>query len=139
MAGFVDFEITWRKEVFDGAPQESSAASFGTVGINFRARKPKDDAEWFAALDKLVCELPDEPQTPTSIFGANAFYDAGDLGCGYGPITEIAGMINKLESGQTLEVRATDPTVKVDLPAWCRIVGHKMIDQRDDRYLLERK
>lgn len=38
-AGFGDFEITWQAEVFDGAPQESSAAKFGTVGINFRARK----------------------------------------------------------------------------------------------------
>jgi hypothetical protein len=41
-AGFVDFEITWRKDVFDGAPQESSAANFGTVGINFRARKAEN-------------------------------------------------------------------------------------------------
>lgn len=39
-AGFVDFEITWRDEVFDGAPQASSAANFGTVGINFSARLP---------------------------------------------------------------------------------------------------
>jgi len=39
-AGFVDFEITWRAEVFDGAPQASTAAKFGTRGVNFRARKP---------------------------------------------------------------------------------------------------
>ena len=39
-AGFEDFEITWRAAVFDGAPQASSAAYFGTMGINFRARKP---------------------------------------------------------------------------------------------------
>jgi len=39
-AGFDGFEITWRKEVFDGAPQASSAAKFGTVGINWRATKP---------------------------------------------------------------------------------------------------
>jgi hypothetical protein len=39
-AGFVDFEITWRADVFSGAPQSSSAAAFGTLGINFRARKP---------------------------------------------------------------------------------------------------
>jgi hypothetical protein len=39
-AGFEDFEITWRDEVFAGAPQQSSAASFGTLGINFRADKP---------------------------------------------------------------------------------------------------
>lgn len=38
-AGFVGFEIPWRAEVFAGAPQSSSAAKFGTVGINFRARK----------------------------------------------------------------------------------------------------
>jgi hypothetical protein len=37
-AGFTDFEITWRGDVFAGAPQASSAASFGTLGINFRAR-----------------------------------------------------------------------------------------------------
>jgi hypothetical protein len=39
-AGFSDFEITWRADVFNGAPQSSSAASFGALGINFRARKP---------------------------------------------------------------------------------------------------
>ena len=39
-AGFVDFAITWRDKVFAGAPQASNAEAFGTVGINFRARKP---------------------------------------------------------------------------------------------------
>lgn len=58
MAGFVDFEITWRKDVFSGAPQGGSAASFGTMGINFRARKPRNDAEWHAALEELNCEIP---------------------------------------------------------------------------------
>jgi hypothetical protein len=38
-AGFASFEITWKAPVLDGAPQSSSAASFGTVGINFRASK----------------------------------------------------------------------------------------------------
>jgi len=41
MAGFENFEITWSKTVFDGAPQSSSAKAFGTTGINFRARKPR--------------------------------------------------------------------------------------------------
>jgi hypothetical protein len=58
MAGFVDFEITWRKDVFSGAPQEGSAANFGTLGINFRARKPESEAEWHAALKALNCEIP---------------------------------------------------------------------------------
>ena len=38
-AGFEGFDITWRKEVFSGAPQAGSAEKFGTLGINFRARK----------------------------------------------------------------------------------------------------
>jgi hypothetical protein len=53
----VGFEITWRANVFIGAPQSSSAADFGTLGINFRARKPLDDAEWQAALASLTCEI----------------------------------------------------------------------------------
>jgi hypothetical protein len=40
-AGFQRFEITWRGDVFKDAPQSSSAANFGTLGINFRAYKPK--------------------------------------------------------------------------------------------------
>lgn len=56
-AGFVGFEITWRADVFAGAPQESSAAEFGTAGINFRARKARNEDEWSKALAELSCEL----------------------------------------------------------------------------------
>jgi hypothetical protein len=49
-AGFIGFEITWRAEVYSGAPQASSAADFGTLGITFRARKPRDEQEWLDAL-----------------------------------------------------------------------------------------
>ncbi len=37
----MDFAITWKKAVFEGAPQSSSAAEFGTVGINYRATRPR--------------------------------------------------------------------------------------------------
>jgi len=57
-AGFVDFEITWRGDVFSGAVQSSSAAKFGTLGINFRARKASSDQEWADALAALQCEVP---------------------------------------------------------------------------------
>jgi len=56
-AGFVGFEITWRGDVFAGAPQASSAAKFGTLGINFRARKASSGEEWFAALSALSCNV----------------------------------------------------------------------------------
>jgi hypothetical protein len=56
-AGFVGFEITWRAAVFSGAPQSSSAAQFGTVGINFRARKAVSDEEWGRELAALNCAI----------------------------------------------------------------------------------
>jgi hypothetical protein len=56
-AGFVDFEITWRSDVFSDAPQASSAAEFGTLGINFRARKYATEDEWAAALNALTCNI----------------------------------------------------------------------------------
>jgi tRNA 2-thiouridine synthesizing protein A len=135
-AGFVDFEITWQADVFSGAPQSSSAAEFGTQGINFRARKAENEEEWNAALAALVCEVPIKP---TALLGVNVFYNAGDKGCGEGPLDEIAALMRELSPGQTLEVRATDPTVVVDLPAWCRLTGHTLIDQQGDRYLIRRK
>ena len=58
------FEITWRADVFSGAPQASNAAKFGTVGINFRARKPTDDAEWHRSLASMQCDVGDRaPRT----------------------------------------------------------------------------
>jgi len=57
-AGFVDVEITAQADIYSDAPQESSAAEFGTQGINFRARKPVDEQEWETAWAALACEVP---------------------------------------------------------------------------------
>jgi hypothetical protein len=37
--GFDEIEVPWRADVFRGAPQDKNSASFGTLGVNFRARK----------------------------------------------------------------------------------------------------
>lgn len=135
-AGFVDFAITWRADVFSGAPQSSSAASFGTLGINFRARKARDEEEWAQALAALSCAVP---ATPAARLGADAFYDAGEQGCGDGPLEAIAALMRDLAPGQTLEVRASEPSVANDLPAWCRLVGHTLVTHDGDRYLIRRR
>jgi TusA-related sulfurtransferase/precorrin-6B methylase 2 len=137
-AGFVDFKITWRKDVFSGAPQASSAASFGTTGINFRAHKAANEAEWMAELEMLNNEAPSERQV-SSVFEADSFYDAGDLGCAYGPLDEIAHRMRAMAPEQTLEIRATDPSVTADLRAWCRLRGHQFVAQQEDHYLIRRK
>jgi hypothetical protein len=54
--GFVDFEITWRGDIYSGAVQSSSAAQYGTLGVNFSARKARSEEEWTAALAALRCE-----------------------------------------------------------------------------------
>lgn len=72
-------------------------------------------------------------------FGADAFYDAGDKGCGEGPLDDIALLIRKMRGGQTLEIHATEPSVAVDLPAWCRLTGHRLLEHTGDHYLVRRK
>ncbi len=37
-----------------------------------------------------------------------------------------------LAPGDELEVLATDPGALHDIPAWCRIHGHELIDSRRD-------
>jgi len=54
-AGFAGFEITWRADVFSGAPQSSSAAQFGTIGINFRARKASCEEELRTSMSDPNC------------------------------------------------------------------------------------
>ena len=53
-AGFVSLEIKKSINVFDGAPQSSSANYFGTVGINFFARKPETTSEWEDEIDSIA-------------------------------------------------------------------------------------
>jgi hypothetical protein len=57
-AGFVDFEITWRGDVFSDAAQSSSAAKYGTLGVNFRARQATSEQELADALAALQCDAP---------------------------------------------------------------------------------
>jgi hypothetical protein len=57
-AGFIEFAIDSRTDVYAGAEQSSSAANFGTLRITLRARRTLDDTEWERARSALNCELP---------------------------------------------------------------------------------
>ena len=76
--------------------------------------------------------------TPPSHFNADAFYDVGAKGCADGPLQEIASLMRRMSSGQTLEVHAVAPSVAEDLPAWCRLAGHELIDHEGEYYLIRR-
>jgi TusA-related sulfurtransferase len=49
---------------------------------------------------------------------ADAALDCSGLYCPQ-PIIRTAARIKKMQPGQILEVRATDPGFQIDLPAWC--------------------
>ena len=44
------------------------------------------------------------------------------------PVIRTQDKIKTLNSGDELLVIATDPGVKADIPAWCRINGHQVLD-----------
>lgn len=69
---------------------------------------------------------------------ADLFCDVGDRGCTDGPLEQIAQLARSLSGKQTLEVRATNPSVAHDLPAWCRLAGYELLQQDGDRYVIGR-
>ena len=50
------------------------------------------------------------------------------------PVIRLSQKINELEIGDMIEITATDPGVKHDIPAWCRVHGHnvKKVDEQGD-------
>ena len=54
------------------------------------------------------------------------------------PVIRTQDKVNTLNAGDTLDVICTDPGALNDIPAWCRINGHKVIDskQQDDEYII---
>ena len=55
------------------------------------------------------------------------------------PVIRTQNKVNELKPGDTLLVTCTDPGVINDIPAWCRINGHKILNtqQQDDEIIIE--
>ncbi|HXH08725.1 MAG TPA: OsmC family protein [Alphaproteobacteria bacterium] len=60
----------------------------------------------------------------------DAICDGGDLDCGSGLLLIIREAMQPLPPGGVLEVRSREISVKEDLPAWCRLVGHRLVAVR---------
>ena len=48
------------------------------------------------------------------------------------PVIRTQDKINTLSIGEVLQVICTDPGAVNDIPAWCRINGHKVIETRTE-------
>ena len=57
------------------------------------------------------------------------------------PVIRTQNTISRLPSGDTLEVFCTDPGTLHDIPAWCRVHGHKVLESEQGkdaiRFVLE--
>lgn len=62
--------------------------------------------------------------------------DARNLLCPM-PVIRTQNKIRTLADGDTLKVICTDPGALSDIPAWCRINGHSVLDtQKGDKELV---
>ena len=43
------------------------------------------------------------------------------------PVIRTQDAVAKLAPGDILHVTATDPGVKFDIPAWCKVHGHRVL------------
>ncbi len=57
--------------------------------------------------------------------------DARNLLCPM-PVIRVQDAVKDLAPGDTLEAWCTDPGVRNDIPAWCRINGHRVLDIREE-------
>lgn len=67
---------------------------------------------------------PDELPAPA------ATCDGGDLDCGSGLLLVIRSAMSPLAAGAVLLVKSREGSVREDLPAWCRMVGHELFAER---------
>ena len=54
------------------------------------------------------------------------------------PVIRLGEKINQINTGDTIEMIATDPGVLHDIPAWCKVHGHQVIqvEQKTDEIIL---
>lgn len=45
------------------------------------------------------------------------------------PVIRVQDKVVEMQPGDELEAICTDPGVLQDIPAWCRINGHQVLDQ----------
>lgn len=65
-------------------------------------------------------------------------WDAGDMACG-DLVLELRARLRALPPGSVLLVTADDPGAPEDLPAWCRMTGHRLVYARAPLFAIRAK
>jgi tRNA 2-thiouridine synthesizing protein A len=69
---------------------------------------------------------------------SDAEWNAGNMACGE-LVLELRLRLQAMNSGQILKLTATDDGAPEDLPAWCRLTGHKLVSFNQPEYWIQRK
>ena len=69
---------------------------------------------------------------------ADESWDAGDLGCGE-LVLELKMRLDRMPPGRVIKLIALDPGAPADVPAWCRMTGHRLLREEHPEYLIQRK
>ncbi len=80
----------------------------------------------YARLKRLTVKIMSELENIV----ADKMVDARGTSCP-GPILEAKKGIAKVKVGEVLEIRASDPGTKDDLPVWVKRVGHEFLGVLD--------
>ncbi len=65
-------------------------------------------------------------------------WDAGDLACGE-LLTQLRQRLGELAPGATVQVVARDPGAAEDLPAWCRLTRHTLVEAQPPKFVIRRR
>lgn len=65
------------------------------------------------------------------IMNASKVLDAKGLACPM-PIVKTKKAMNDMQSGEVLEIHATDKGAKSDLTAWAKSGGHELVDHTEE-------
>lgn len=82
----------------------------------------------------LGAETLDEASEPDE----SEAWDAGDMACG-DLVLELRLRLRGMKPRQVLRITATDPGAREDIPAWCRLTGHTLLNAQHPQYWIERK
>jgi tRNA 2-thiouridine synthesizing protein A len=68
----------------------------------------------------------------------DAEWDAGHMACG-DLVLELRMRLQSMRPGEVLRITALDPGAPEDLPAWCRLTGHTLLQWEHPEYRIRRK
>jgi len=68
----------------------------------------------------------------------DAEWDAGDMGCGE-LVMHLRLRLKPMRPGRLFKLIARDPGAREDLPAWCRLTGHRLVYADHPVYIFARR